>query len=58
MDLDSVPVPRIEETSGRDTFTRQYIPRRTVQTHLVYVSAKLDIAFRTPARRPVTRHRR
>ena len=31
---------------------RQYISRRTVQTHPVYVSAKLDIAFRAPARRP------
>ena len=30
---------------------RQYISRRTVQTHLVYVFAKLDIAFRAPARR-------
>ena len=52
MDLDSVPVPRIEETSGRDTFTRQYISRRTGQTRLVYVFAELDIAFRVPVRRP------
>ena len=31
---------------------RQYISRRTVQTRLVYVFAKLDLAFRAPARRP------
>jgi hypothetical protein len=38
---------------------RQYISRRTVQTHLVYVFAKLDIAFRpsSPPRSPATASR-
>jgi hypothetical protein len=31
---------------------RQYISRRTVQSHLVYVFAKLDIAFRAPSSPP------
>ena len=36
---------------------RQYISRRTVQTHLVYVFAKLDTASRAQLAAQVTRHR-
>jgi hypothetical protein len=36
---------------------RQYISRRTAQTHLVYVFATLDIAFRARLAAQVTRHR-
>ncbi len=35
---------------------RQYISRRTAQTHLVYVFATLDIAFRAQLAAQVTRH--